>query len=94
MKHTQISRIRTPSDFGRLLKAGPYTFPGCYPIYFVCSDGEALSFADARENAALICSAIRDGDNTGWRVVGAEVNWEDGDLFSAHSGKKIEAAYV
>jgi len=94
MKRTQISRIRTPSDFGRLLKSGPYTFPGCYPIYFVCSDGEALSFADALENAALICSAIRDGDTTGWRIVGAEINWENGDLYSAHSGKKIEAAYV
>lgn len=94
MKRTQIGKIRTPSDFGRLLKAGPFTWPGGYPVYFICSDGEALSFADALENAALICSAIRDGDNTGWRVVGAEVNWEDGDLFSAHSGKKIEAAYL
>ena len=94
MKRTRILGIRTPSDFGRALKAGPYTFPGCYPVYFVCSDGEALSFQDALSNAALICSAIRDRDNSGWRVVGADVNWDDADLYSAHSGKKIEAAYV
>ena len=86
--------INTPSDFGRALKAGPFAWPGGYPVFFVCSDGEALSFQDARENAALICSAIRDRDNTGWRVVAAEINWEDGDLYSAHSGRKIEAAYV
>lgn len=94
MKRTQISEIRTPSDFRRILKAGPYTFPGCYPVYFVCSDGEALSFADARENAALICSAIRDRDRGGWRVIGAEINWDDPSLFSSHSGEKIPAAYL
>jgi len=88
-------QINKPSDFGRLLKAGPYTFPGCYPVYFVCADGEALSFEAARENASLITSALRDHwDKSGWRVIGLDVNWEDPSLTCAHTGKPIEAAYL
>jgi hypothetical protein len=86
--------IETPSDFGRALKAGPFAWPGGYPVYFVCADGEPLSFADAKAHAALICSAIRDQNRSGWRVIGADINWDDNCLFSAHSGEKIQAAYV
>lgn len=83
----------TVSDFRRELKAGPYAWPGGYPRYFVMSDGEALSFKDAKENARQIMEAIRDRDNSGWRVVGVDVNWEDPELYSAHSGERIESAY-
>jgi hypothetical protein len=86
--------ITTPSEFARALRAGPYTSLGCYPVYFVCSDGEALSFEAAKENARRICEAIRDRSNDGWRVIGADVNWEDSSLFCAHSGQRIESAYV
>lgn len=86
--------ITTPSEFARALRAGPYASLGCYPVYFVCSDGEALSFKAAKENARRICEAIRDRSNDGWRVIGADVNWEDSSLFCAHSGKQIESAYV
>lgn len=88
-------QINKPSDFGRLLKAGPRTFPGCYPVYFVCADGEALSFKAARENAALVISALRNPwDKSGWRVIGADVNYDDASLTCAHTGKPIEAAYL
>lgn len=62
-------------------------------MYFVCSDGEALSFEAAKENAALICQAIRDGSRCGWRVIGLDINYEDTALFCAHTGKQIESAY-
>jgi hypothetical protein len=88
-------QINTPSDFGRALKQGPYAWPGGYPLYFVCSDGGALGFDAARKNAALITSALRDPwDNSGWRVIGADINWEDPSLTCAHTGKPIEAAYA
>ena len=88
-------QINKPSDFGRLLKAGPRTFPGCYPVYFVCADGEVLSFEAARENAALVTSALRDPwDKSGWRVIGADVNYDDASLTCAHTGKPIESAYL
>jgi hypothetical protein len=88
-------QINTPSDFGRALKQGPFAWPGGYPLYFVCSDGEALSFDAARKNASCITNALRDPwDKSGWRVIGAEVNWEDPSLTCAHTGKPIEAAYL
>ena len=86
-------KIETPSDFARVLRAGSRTFPGCYPVYFVCSDGEALSFSAAREHAKLICQAIRERSRDGWRVIGADVNWDDSSLFCAHTGKQIASAY-
>ena len=82
-----------PSDFGRALACGPYTFPGCYPVYFITSDGAALSFAAAKKNGRRICQSIRDRSNDGWRVVGAEINWEDPALYCDDSGVLIEAAY-
>jgi hypothetical protein len=86
-------KINTPSDFGRAIKSGPYAWPGGYPIFFVTSDGAALSFDSAKENAKQICQAIRDRDRGGWRVIGADINWEDANLFCDHSGEPIESAY-
>lgn len=86
--------INRPSDFGRALKTGPYTFPGCYPVYFITSDGAALSFDAARREAKLICAAIRERSRDGWRVMAVAVNWEDPALYCDHSGKRIESAYA
>lgn len=72
----------------------PYAWPGGYPRYFVCADGEALSFDSAKLNQALIVDAIRDNEpRSEWRVIGCEINWEDPDLVCAHSGGRIESAY-
>ena len=86
-------KINNATEFRKLLKAGPYAWPGGYPVYFLCNDGEVLSFEAAKENARLICEAIKDEDNSGWRVVGIEINYEE-SLLCAHTGKPIEAAYV
>lgn len=81
------------SDFRRDLQSGPWAWPGGYPVYFVMSDGEALSFKAARENRRLILEAIRDQDSSGWRVIGADINWEDTSLYCADSGERIPSAY-
>lgn len=81
------------SDFRRDMCRGPWAWPGGYPVYFVMSDGEALSFKAARENRRLILEAIRDRDFTGWRVIGADINWEDTSLYCADSGERIPSAY-
>jgi hypothetical protein len=83
----------TTKDFKAALRSGPYAWPGGYPLFFLVSDGEAVSFAAARENAKQILQAIRWGSDCGWRVVGVQVNWEDQDLYCAHTGNKIESAY-
>lgn len=80
------------SDFRRDIRK-PYAWPGGYPCYFVCDDGEALSFDSAKANRRLILESLRDGDNDGWRIVAVAVNWEDSTLTCAHSGKAIESAY-
>ena len=85
----------TVQEFGRALREGPYAWPGGYPIFFVTNDGGALSFATAWNERALIVDAIlRDDRHGGWRVVGADVNWEDPDLIDDHTGKRIESAYA
>jgi hypothetical protein len=74
--------------------AAPYAWPGGYPRYFICADGEALSFPEAEHNKALIVDAINgDPFNSEWRVVGCEINWEDQDLICVSSGERIQSAY-
>jgi hypothetical protein len=86
--------INSISDFRAAMRNGPYAWPGAYPLYFVASDGEALSFQAAKENRRLILEAIRDAiPGDGWRVVAADVNWEDSSLYCAHNGARIESAY-
>jgi hypothetical protein len=85
-------QLYTISDFRRDIRQ-PYTWPGCYPRYFVTSDGAALSFKAAREQRRNILESIRDDMDDGWHVIGCDVNWEDQDLICDHTGERIESAY-
>lgn len=85
--------IKHVFDFNKALAHGPYAWPGGYPCYFVMSDGEALSFKAAQENAGQIRDAIIANDRAGWRAVALEINWEDNELTCAHTGERIESAY-
>jgi len=75
------------------LRAGPFAWPGGYPLYFVADDGEALSFDSVRANIRQVLRSIRDSANDGWRVLGVDVNYEDHALFCTHSGERIPSAY-
>jgi hypothetical protein len=72
----------------------PYTFPGCYPRYFVTSDGAALSYKSALHNQHLIIDSIENQSSDGWMVIGCDVNWEDSGLFCDDTGERIESAYA
>jgi hypothetical protein len=85
--------IRTISDFRAAMRNGPYAWPGGYPMYFITSDGAALSFAAARAERRNILEAIRDKSGNGWRVVAVDINWEDAELRCDHTGERIESAY-
>lgn len=85
--------IETVQQFKATLRHGGFTFPGCYPLYFVTSDGGALSFEAARQEFRLIAESIASGTSDGWRVTGCLINYEDSGLFCDHSGKRIESAY-
>jgi hypothetical protein len=82
----------TVSDFRRDIRQ-PFAWPGGYPRYFICADGEALSFKAAKAERRNILEAIRDSDGTGWQVVACEINWEDSDLICSHTNERIEPAY-
>jgi len=88
-------KIETVSDFRRAYRQGPYAWPGGYPLYFIASDGEAISFKSARENRRLILKAIAYADhNSGFRVMWMDVNWENPSLFCADTGERIPSAYA
>lgn len=85
------SDIQTVQQLKATLRAGKFTFPGCYPLFLVMADGEALCFDCGRKEFRLIVEGIRYG--TGWKVVGCAANWEDNDLRCCHCEKRIESAY-
>ena len=73
-----------------------YAWPGGYPLYIVMADGEALSLEAARKEWAQVCRDTIDAakyGTAGWAAAGADVNWEDDDLYCCHTGDKIECAY-
>lgn len=82
----------TVEDFDRDLES-PYAWPGGYPRYFITSDGAALSFEAAREEAATIRDSIATRTPDGWWVVACEINYEDSALYCDHTNKRIESAY-
>jgi hypothetical protein len=86
--------IMTTAELKNALRNGKYAWPGGYPLYFVASDGEALSFDTVKENYRHVLYAMKYlEDFSGWNIVACEINWEDEDLTCAHSGDKIESAY-
>lgn len=83
----------TVQKFNEILRDGKYVWPGGYPLYFICFDGEALSFEAAEENKELVIAAINDNDKSDWHVIGYQINWEDNNLYCVHTNNKIECAY-
>ena len=88
-----MTEAYTRMHFLRDLKE-PYAWPGGYPRYFITSDGEALSYEAAEQNTDQIAEAIDERGNSGWRVVGCDINWEDATLHCSDTGKRIESAYA
>lgn len=85
--------INSGLELRATLRAGLYAWPGGYPLYFITSDGAALSFDSVREQFYQCAYSIRYRINDGWRIVGCDINYEDSDLTCDHSGKSIESAY-
>jgi hypothetical protein len=85
--------IETAANVKACLRAGDATDLGGYPLYFVTSDGEALSFDAVRANLASVLNATQSRERDGWRVVALDINYEDSDLTCAHTGGRILSAY-
>ena len=63
-------RVLDTRDFKASLRAGAFTFPGCYELVFLTTDGGALCFDCARDNASNIFWSIKNDVDDGWRVSG------------------------
>lgn len=70
-----------------------YAWPGGYPMYLIMSDGDALCMSCAHREWRLIYQAWQDNSRDGWKPEGAEINYEDEDLFCCNCGERIESAY-
>lgn len=82
-------------DIKQRLRAGRFAWPGGYPLFFVTSDGAALSFATVRKEWRNVVSAhLRNDRRCGWHIEGCAINWEDGELTDDHTGERIESAYA
>ena len=69
-----------------------YAWPGGYPVFYVTADGGVLcpTCASCKEvrQAVIECP-----DDDQWRVVAADVNYEDDALFCDNCNERIESAY-
>lgn len=83
----------TLSQVKAALRSGPYAWPGGYPLYFLTTDGQALSFDAVRERWRDVVSAALADCRDGWRLAACDVNWEASDLVCDHTGKVIPSAY-
>ena len=84
----------TIREFLDSVRTGKYTSVGCYPKYWLMRDGETLSYEAVRENIFAIARAMRDHNDAQWECVGCDVNWEDPDMYCAHTNARIESAYA
>ena len=69
------------------LRAGEYTFPGCYRLFFYTEDGAVLSFDSVLNNLQEIFYSMRNNMKDGWGIVGmGSVEETDEDVYCDHSG--------
>jgi hypothetical protein len=85
--------IITTMDLRATLRAGRFTWPGCYPLFFIASDGGALCFDCVRKDYRRVSNSIRHKMHDGWKVEACDVNYEDNELVCDHCSKQIESAY-
>lgn len=86
--------INTTLEMKKALRAGPYAWPGGYPLFFICDDGAELCCTCARKEVVNIFGSIARKQSDGWRVIGQDINWEDPELFCANCNERIESAYA
>lgn len=89
----RYATIETGRQLRATLRAGRFAWPGGYPMYFITSDGAALSYSAVRDNFPAVLAAVRSGVGDGWRVVATAINYEDPYLLCEHDGDLIGSAY-
>jgi len=85
--------ITNVSQLKATLRNGKYAWPGGYPMYFLCCNGGCLSFDTVRKEFHNIVDSMRRNIKDGWYIVGCDINYEDNQMYDAHTNEKIECAY-
>lgn len=86
--------IKNEKDLVVALAQGHSTWPGCYPLFFIMSDGASLCPSCASKEKERLLEAIKERSSCGWRPVGIEINYEDGYLICCHCNERIPSAYA
>lgn len=82
--------IHTTKQLLATIRAGEYTFPGCYRLVFVANDGDGLSFDSVKENLYCVVDSIRNNINDGWCIIGCDIVDDIEDpIYCAHSGELL-----
>ena len=82
--------IETANQLKSSIRAGEYTFPGAYRLFFITSDGASLSFASVKENFCAVLDSVKTQCADGWRVIAMTGEHEtDEPVFCDHSGEQI-----
>lgn len=96
--HRQTVAVGTPwreatDGFDKLEPIGAewpaFAWPGGYPVAYYTQDNGCLCPKCATENLELTL-----GEDPQWKIVAAEINYEDPDLFCDHCNKRIPSAYA
>ena len=81
-------------DQARKAAREKYAWPGGYPLYLLCADGEVLCPDCARREWKLVAKATRHpGTDKQWEIVAVDVNWEDPDMCCDHCNNNLDSAY-
>jgi len=67
-----------------------WAWPGGYPIFYITKDGGRLCSRCANDNIKLTSDPQAEDD---WRIVAADINYEDPDLFCDNCCERCESAY-
>ena len=88
-----MKRTNNALDQARNAARHKYAWPGGYPLAVVMADGECICPDCAKKEWRQIVSSTLSNSRDGWKVEGADVNWEDDSLYCAHCNERIESAY-
>lgn len=72
------------------LRAGEYTFPGSYRLFFITEDNSILSFSAVLDNLQEIYYSMMHNMRDGWSIVGLGcVNECDEDIYCDHTSELL-----
>jgi len=72
------------------LRAGEYTFPGMYRLFFITDDGACLSFSSVLDNLQNIYYSMMNDMNDGWSIIGlSSVAEYDDAVYCDHSNELL-----